>query len=114
MNSNALLSVFCAISFFAYGWGCLYTDHMVAEFKRYRLSRFRRLTGRLQILGAAGLVVGLLLPWVGGLAAAGISLQMACGLGVRVKVGDSWLQCLPAASYMIICGWLATQLLPRF
>jgi uncharacterized membrane protein YphA (DoxX/SURF4 family) len=111
MNLMTLLILFCAVSFFAYGWGCLYTEHMVAEFKRYRLPRFRRLTGILQLLGAAGLLIGLLLPWVGGLAAAGISLQMACGLGVRVKTGDSWVQCLPAASYMILCGWLATQLL---
>jgi len=84
---------------------------MVAEFHRYRLARFRRLTGRLQLLGATGLLVGLYLPWVGGLAAAGIALQMACGLGVRVKIGDSWVQCLPATSYMLLCGWLATQLL---
>jgi uncharacterized membrane protein YphA (DoxX/SURF4 family) len=111
MDLNSTLTLFCALSFFAYGWGCLFTDHMVAEFKRYRLSSYRRLTGSLQLLGAAGLVVGLTLPWVGGLAAAGISLQMACGLGVRVKIGDTWVHCIPAASYMLLCGWLATQLL---
>jgi hypothetical protein len=110
MNAS-LLIVFCAASFFAYGWSCLFTDRMVAEFHRYRLARFRRLTGRLQLLGATGLLVGLYLPWLGGLAAAGIALQMACGLGVRVKIGDSWVQCLPATSYMLLCGWLATQLL---
>ena len=84
---------------------------MAAEFRRYRLSRFRRLTGILQLLGAIGLITGLFLPWVGGIAAAGISLQMACGLGIRVKIGDSWMLCLPAASYMLLCGWLAIQLL---
>jgi len=111
MNSIIFLILFCALSFFAYGWSCLNSFHMVAEFKRYRLSRFRRLTGTLQILGAAGLLLGLLFPWVAGLAAAGLSLQMACGLGVRVKIGDTWIQCIPAALYMILCGFLATQLL---
>ncbi|MGJ8649465.1 MAG: DoxX family protein [Opitutaceae bacterium] len=111
MNWTTLLITFCALSFFGYGWSCLFTNHMVAEFERYHLSNFRRLTGIVQLIGAAGLATGILLPWVGGLAAAGISLQMACGLGVRVRIGDSWLQCLPATSYMILCGWLATQLL---
>lgn len=111
MSLITLLTVFCAVSFLAYGWSCLFTNHMVTEFKRYRLSNFRHLTGILQLLGAAALATGLLIPWVGGLAAAGISLQMACGLGVRVKLGDSWVQCLQVISYMILCGWLATQLL---
>ena len=111
MNGLTLLIIFCAVSFFAYGFSCLFSRHMVVEFNRYRLARFRRLTGILQVLGATGLLLGLVIPWGGGLAAAGISLQMACGLGVRVKIGDSWQQCLPATSYMLLCGWIATQLL---
>ena len=84
---------------------------MVAEFKRYRLARFRKLTGKLQLLGATGLLVGLFVPVIGGLAAAGLSLQMACGLGVRIRIGDAWFRCLPAIIYMLVCGWIATQLL---
>ena len=84
---------------------------MIAEFKRYRLAHFRRLTGILQLLGATGLLIGIFMPWVGGMAAAGLSLQMACGLGVRVEIGDTWLQCLPAIFYMLLCEWVAIQLL---
>jgi hypothetical protein len=73
--------------------------------------RFCKLTGILQLLGATGLALGLLFPVIGGLAASGLSLQMGCGLGVRVKIGDSWFRCLPATIYMFICGWIATQLL---
>jgi len=101
----------CIVSFYFYGWSCLQTKYMVKEFKRYRLSRFRTLTGVLQLLGATGLVVGYTKPAIGGLAAAGLSLQMACGLGVRIGIGDSWLRCIPAGFYMILCGWIATQLL---
>ena len=103
--------LFCAISFYLYGWSCLKTEYMVAEFKRYQLAHFRELTGILQLLGATGLVTGLWIPIIGGFAAAGLSLQMACGLGVRILIGDSWFRCLPAVIYMLICGWLATQLL---
>ena len=111
MSNLSTTMLFCAISFYLYGWSCLNTEYMVAEFKRYRLANFRKLTGKLQLLGATGLMVGLLIPAIGGLAAAGLSLQMACGLGVRIRIGDSWFRCLPAIIYMIACGWIATQLL---
>ncbi len=111
MSTLSIAMVFCAISFYLYGWSCLKTEYMVAEFKRYRLSGFRRLTGKLQLLGATGLFVGLFVPMIGGLAAAGLSLQMACGLGVRIRIGDEWFRCLPAIIYMLVCGWISTQLL---
>lgn len=111
MNGITLAMLICSLSFFIYGWCCLYAKRMVAEFERYRLSNFRRLTGILQLLGATGLLAGLVIPWVGGMAAAGLSLQMACGVGVRVSIKDTWLQCLPAMFYMLLCGWLAIQLL---
>lgn len=103
--------VFCSVSFYLYGWSCLKTQYMVAEFERYQLARFRKLTGQLQILGATGLIMGFIFPEIGGLASAGLSLQMACGLGVRIRIKDSWFQCLPAIMYMLVCGWIATRLL---
>jgi hypothetical protein len=111
MTLLQLTMLFCAISFIAYGLSCLSTQRMVTEFARYRLSRYRVLTGRLQLLGAAGLLVGFASPVIGGLAAGGLSLQMACGLGVRIRLRDPWLQCVPATLYMLLCGWIATQLL---
>jgi len=90
---------------------CLFSPHMVVEFQRYGLARFQKLTGTLQLLAAIGLAIGLFIPWVGGMAAAGLALQMACGLGVRVKIGDPWYLCLPACTYMLLCGWLAVNLL---
>ena len=111
MNIIQLAILACALSFIIYGSSCLYAKQMIIEFKRYRLAHFRRLTGMLQLLGATGLLVGLLIPWVGGMAAAGLSLQMACGIGVRVSIKDTWLQCLPATFYMLLCGWIAIQLL---
>lgn len=43
--------------FLFYGVLCLFADGMVDEFERYGLSRFRRLTGALEVLGATGLVI---------------------------------------------------------
>jgi len=106
-----ILLIFCSLSFFAYGFSCLFSRRMVEEFARYRLSRFRRLTGFLQVSAATGLIMGLFVPAIGGLSAAGLALQMACGLGVRVKIRDRWYQCLPAAFYMVLCYYLSTMLL---
>jgi hypothetical protein len=108
---NEILIIFCAVSFLGYGLSCLFSKHMVLEFSRYGLPKYRVLTGVLQILAAIGLFAGLAASPLGGIAAAGLALQMACGLGVRVKIGDPWWLCTPAAFFMVICGYLATQLL---
>lgn len=110
MNATQYVMLFCAVSFLGYGLSCIFSHHMVVEFERYKLARFRKITGALQLIAAAGLLVGLIVPWVGGLAAWGLSLQMACGLGVRVKIKDPWYLCLPAASYMLLCSWIALRL----
>ncbi|MGB0409730.1 MAG: DoxX family protein [Opitutales bacterium] len=111
MNLTTAVQLFCALSFLGYGGTCLGSSHMVAEFRRYGIPRFRKLTGLLQILAALGLLLGLGAPLLGGLAATGLALQMACGLGLRLRIGDSGRQCLPAAAYLLLCGWLALQLI---
>lgn len=45
---TGILILFCSLSFFAYGFSCLYSQRMVTEFARYRLSRYRTVTGILQ------------------------------------------------------------------
>lgn len=106
-----VLTSFCALSFFGYGISCLFSPHMVTEFERYKLARFRVLTGALQVIASIALAIGYFIPLVAGLSAGGLALQMACGLGVRIRIGDNWVQCLPATSYMLVCGWLAVKLL---
>jgi hypothetical protein len=108
---NNFIILFCALSFLGYGVSCLFAAHMVAEFERYRLARFRFLTGLLQVLAAVGLLIGLKIPVVAGIAAGGLALQMACGLGVRIRIKDPWYLCLPAATYMLLCSYLAVTLI---
>ena len=107
---NVTLGV-CALAFFVYGVSCLFSPHMRVEFRRYGLSQFRVMTGVLQVLAAIGLALGIAYPWIGGIAAGGVALQMACGLGVRIRIGDAWHQCFAAAFFMMICGGLAVHLL---
>ena len=87
---------------------------MVVEFKRYRLARFRKITGYLQILGATGLLIGLLTsPFVGLVAAFGLSIQMLLGFGVRLLIRDSLLQCVPAVGFMLINAGLVYGFMNR-
>ena len=101
-----MFDFFClltTIAFLVYGPGCVFSGHMVVEFERYRLARFRKITGYLQILGAVGLLIGFLgTPIVGLLASLGLSIQMLLGFGVRLLIRDSLLQCLPSLSFMMI------------
>ncbi len=102
------LNLFCAISFLGYGFSCLTSEHMVREFERFGLARFRRLTGTLQLLGGAGLLVGLQFPVVGAIASGGLALQMLLGFGVRLKIRDRLLLCLPALIFLVLCALLCS------
>lgn len=111
MNLLLFIQIFCAISFLAYGSCCLLTQHMAREFKRYGIPKYRKITGLLQICAALGLVCSIWFPFIGGIAATGLALQMASGLYVRITIRDSLLQSSPAAGYMLLCAWMASQLL---
>ncbi|NNF58412.1 MAG: hypothetical protein HKN04_09230 [Rhodothermaceae bacterium] len=88
--------------FLYYGLQCLVSDAMVAEFERFGLARFRRLTGGLEVLGALGLVVGYLLPAFVLLASAGLALLMFLGVLTRIRVRDTLLETLPAAILLLV------------
>jgi len=81
-----------SLSFLIFGTLCLNAPYIVAEFERYSMPGVRTLTGVLQILAAAGLLIGLWVPklgLLGALAAAGLALQMLVGLGVRIRKRSS-------------------------
>ena len=91
---------FSAISFMSYGLSCIYTQHMVVEFERYRLARFRVLTGVLQVLGALGLLLSNIAPSIGAFASGGLAVLMLLGFCVRIKIRDSALKASPSFIYM--------------
>ena len=98
--------VLSAIVFLYYGLDCLVSDGMVAEFERYGLSRYRRLTGSLEVLGAVGLAVGYFVPHVLVLASAGLTLLMALGVATRFRVRDPLQQALPALGLMLLNAFI--------
>ena len=102
-------AIVSAVLFLVYGGLCLFSNGMEEEFARYGLSRFRRLTGALELLGGAGLLVGLLVPEVMVVASAGLAILMLLGVVARVRVRDPLLEIVPAAVLMVANGFLLAQ-----
>ena len=91
-----------AALFLVYGLLCLFSNGMQEEFTRYGLSRFRRLTGALEVLGGAGLLVGLLVPTTMLVASGGLALLMLLGVIARIRVRDPLLEMLPAIVLLVM------------
>ena len=103
---NSALILFSALSFLGYGSACFFSPYMKQEFERYRLGSQRPLVGGLQWSAAVGLMVGLSQPWIGRLAAGGLTLMMLVAVGVRIRIGDSLLLTLPALGYLLLNAYL--------
>lgn len=99
--------LFSSLSFIFYGWSCLRSARIELEFRRYRLERYRKLVGSLQLIGSIGLIGGLWLPPLGTAAALGLGVLMVMGLMVRLRLHDTVVQMLPAALYLFLNAYLA-------
>ncbi|HMB98232.1 MAG TPA: DoxX family protein [Balneolaceae bacterium] len=103
-----IIVVLNALFFFFYGFQSLNSHMMIEEFKRFGLSNSqRKLTGILQLLGAAGLLLGLTAPFFGVLSAGGFAVMMLVAFAVRLKIKDSVIQSLPSLIFMMMNLWLA-------
>lgn len=107
--SDSLAQIVSAGAFAFYGMHCLLSEEARREFVRYRVPQFRVLVGLLELAGAAGIGAGFFLPWFTPLAAGGLALLMACGVAVRLRIGDS----LPAIVPAFVLLWLNAFILLR-
>lgn len=108
MNSLIYIVLFTAASFLYYGVSCLISPRLINEFERFGLSEYRIITGVLQLLGAVGIIFGLLYPFLGILAAVGLTLLMMAGFITRIKIKDSFFQTLPSFFYMVLNAYIAS------
>jgi uncharacterized membrane protein YphA (DoxX/SURF4 family) len=113
MSLLALLSVFSGLVFLIYGVFCAFTPSMVADFHRFGLSNFRILTGILEILGGAGLLVGLKWRPALWLSAAGLALLMLIAFAVRLKMRDSVVLSTPSFLLMLLNAYILVLARPK-
>lgn len=103
MTFFQIVSILLSLTFILYGVQCLVSPKMKLEFKRFGLSQNQRiLTGILQLLGASGLTLGLLIPLIGIIASAGLGILMLLGFNVRLKIKDNLYSTLPSFIFMIV------------
>lgn len=105
------LAVQCALAasaalFLFYGISCLFADGMRAEFERYNLRAYRRLTGLLEVLGAVGLIASLAFPVLLIPSALGLTLLMVLGVMTRLRVRDPLVDAVPALVLLLINAFL--------
>lgn len=75
---------------------------MQLEFKRFQLEKFMILTGILELLGGAGLLVGFYIDFILLFSSAGLGLLMFFAFLVRLKMKDSFLVSLPSLFFMVL------------
>ena len=107
-----VLKALSIVLFLYYGVSALVSNSMAAEFERFGLSRFRKLTGGLEVLGALGLVLGYFVPQFDIAASAGLALLMAAGVIVRFRSGDSFVDALPALVMALINAFIFVYAVP--
>jgi hypothetical protein len=97
---NVILILFSSFSFLTYGIAYFATPHMKSEFRRFGLEKFGQLTAVLEILGAVGLMAGILINSILLISSAGLAILMLLGVLVRLKVKDGLFVTMPALFYM--------------
>jgi uncharacterized membrane protein YphA (DoxX/SURF4 family) len=97
-----VLRALSMLLFFYYGISVLVSDAMVREFEKFGLLRFRKLTGVLEVVGAAGLLIGYLVPALVIVASGGLALLMVLGVAVRLRAGPPLTDAIPALVMLVI------------
>ncbi len=105
------LAVLSALAFTQYGLRCIFSFEVRHEYRRYGIPNLRVLNGCLQLLGAGGVMVGLLFPPVGVVAASGLCTMMLLGLLTRIRLGDAFVLMIPATSLAVLNGLLVAMFL---
>lgn len=102
----AALALVSAAAFFYYGFTCITSLRVRAEYRRYGIPHLRVLNGTLQMFGAGGVLIGLLVPPLGAAAALGLCLMMLLGLNTRRRLRDAWKLRIPATMLATLNGVL--------
>lgn len=100
MRLLEVLVLFSSLSFLGYGIAYFTSSKMKSEFIRFGLSRLGMLTAILEIVGAVGLLVGLMFNYILLISSGGLALLMFLGTAVRLRVKDGWLVTLPALFFL--------------
>ena len=103
------LVIMSGLAFIIYGFLCTFSGHMVEEFERYGLSKFRTMTGVLEILGGVGILAGLLYRPLLLFSAGGLTILMLLGVITRIRVSDPIIETVPAFILLFLNGYILLE-----
>ena len=104
------LTIFNSTAFIIYGLLCIFTKHMVKEFEEFDLSKYRVLTGILEICGAIGSLIGYFWsPLLYIFSTFGLTILMLLGVYTRVRVKQPWKQSIQAFTLFLLNAFLFYQ-----
>ena len=104
------LTIFNSTAFLVYGLLCIFTKYMVKEFKEFGLSKYRVLTGLLEICGGVGSLIGhFWSPHLYIFSTFGLTLLMLLGVYARVRVGQPWQKSIQALIFFFLNAFLFYQ-----
>ncbi len=89
------------VAFLGFGTSLLISQHMITDFTRYGLARYRVHISTLQIAGSVGIIIGLWFHPLLVVAAGGLALMMIIALIVRRQIGDPLSAGIPA--FVLLC-----------
>jgi hypothetical protein len=112
INSITICVLISSISFLLYGVSYFVAPTMKNEFKRFQLEKLGLFIIVLELVGALGLLFGLLYSPLLLLASGGLALLMFLGVMVRIKLKDSLWITLPALFYMALNAYIFYLALP--
>ena len=98
--------LFSSVSFMGYSISYFISPHMKSEFERFKLKKLGLFVIILEIIGAFGLLVGLLIKPILLISSGGLAVLMLLGLITRFKSKDSFLVSVPAIFYMILNAYI--------
>lgn len=108
MSPIYLFLTLCSAALFAYyGIASFTSEDLTQEFDRWGMGNLRRLTAFLELSGALGLLIGLILPVVALLAATGLCLMMIIATGVRIRIRDPFYAMIPAIMLAVINAYIS-------
>ena len=114
MRLLVVLILFSSLSFLVYGIAYFTNPKMKSEFVRFGLSKFGTLTAVLEIVGALGLLIGLLYDSILLLSSGGLALLMFLGVIVRLKIKDGLWASSPALFYFGLNLFIFIETLKTF
>jgi uncharacterized membrane protein YphA (DoxX/SURF4 family) len=97
-----ILAAISASAFFYYGIETLFANPPKIEYQRYGMPKARVFVGSLQVLGAAGVALGLFVAPLGAAAATGLTLMMLLGVAARYRIHDAPRLMIPAGSLAVV------------